>query len=205
MREASAQNQVETAQAESYWRERAASLRTEIRSLDAQINYVRARLAESPEYAGINSYKLNSYAFVTGVAPRFHPRRAGTRFPVVTGHPGFMRGNRGGVGQTAGFLAFGGGSTQGRVQFNAGVTLTTFGRRGISRRGIIAAPPLALYGAAYPNYDYSTERAELLPRLYELEAARAGLQARWRILEEEARRAGASTVGSTLKAVVSGR
>jgi hypothetical protein len=39
-------------------------------------------------------------------------------------------------------------------------------------------------------YDYSYERSELITRFNELAGARAGFNARWRELEEEARRAG---------------
>jgi hypothetical protein len=60
----------------------------------------------------------------------------------------------------------------------------------MGRQGIIA-PGLTYFGAPYPGYDYSGERVNLINRLHELESARAGLQTRWRILEEEARRAGA--------------
>ncbi|MCA1850460.1 MAG: hypothetical protein LC672_05295, partial [Acidobacteria bacterium] len=38
---------------------------------------------------------------------------------------------------------------------------------------------------------FSYDRSVLAARLYEAEAERAALQARWRLLEEEARRAGA--------------
>lgn len=177
------QSRAEEAQAESYWRTRSSQLRTEMAALDAQIYYVRARLSEIPEYQGIGAY-----GFVTTVAPHFPHRRGGVaRFPIVTGHPGFMRGGNATFAQpTAGFLAFGG-TTQTRIQLNAGIATRGFGRRGTVAPGIITP----FFGAAYPNYDYTGERANLIPRLYELEAARAGLQARFRLLEEEARRAGA--------------
>jgi hypothetical protein len=48
------------------------------------------------------------------------------------------------------------------------------------------------YGLAYQNYDFAGERAGLIYRLHELETARSAFQARWRALEEEARRAGAA-------------
>lgn len=176
-------SQIEESQSESYWRMRSTQLRTEIASLDSQITYVRARLAEIPEYAGVGTY-----GFVTGVAPVFPARHPRVRFPVVTGNPGFMRGNSTNI-QGAGFLAFGG-ATQAQIQLNAGLSPRGFGRRGHLAPGIIV-PPGAFYGAPYSNYDYSSERSNLISRLHELEAARAGLQARWRLLEEEARRAGA--------------
>jgi hypothetical protein len=178
------QAQAEEAQAEAYWRARSTQLRTEIAALDAQINYVRARLAEIPDYGAVGAY-----GFITNVVPFFPRHRPVTRFPVVTGHPGFMRGNRPGA-QLTGFLAFGGGATQGQVRLNRGFPHRGFGRRGIFAPGIIA-PVLPVFGAPYSDYDYAGERANLVNSLHELEAARAGLQARWRLLEEEARRAGA--------------
>jgi hypothetical protein len=184
LRELSLQSEAERAQSETYWRSRASQLRTEIASLSAQISYTRARLAELPEDGA-----LYPNTYITGVVPRFPLHRARTRFPVVFGNPGFMRGDSP-VIPGAGFLAFGSGSTQGRVQLNAGVRFGNYGRRVINRHGIIA-PGGIFFGTSYPGSDYSSERANLVNRLHELESERAGLQARWRALEEEARRAGA--------------
>ncbi len=181
--ESSRQSQIEESQAESYWRARSTQLRTEIAALDSQITYVRARLMEIPDYTGVGTY-----GFVTGVAPIFPARHPRARFPVVTGNPGFMRGNSTNV-QGAGFLAFGG-TTQAQIQLNTGLSSGGFRRRGHLAPGIIV-PSGTFYGTPYSNYDYSYERANLVSRLHELEAARTGLQARWRLLEEEARRAGA--------------
>lgn len=189
--EMSRQAQADEAQAESYWRARARELRTEMAALDAQINYVRARLAEMPAFVPT----LWGYGGVTGGVP-FSVTPA-VRFPIVTGNPGFMRGIKPGVPQ-AGFLAFGGIAAQGHVPVNPGllrgpirpaVPHRGFGRRGFPRHGNIA-PAAPLFGVPYAD-DYYGERANLVPRLHELEAARAGFQARWRLLEEDARRAGA--------------
>jgi hypothetical protein len=182
--EAARQSQVEETQAENYWRARSTQLRTEIAALNAQVNYIRVRLAEIPE-----SFDAGAYGFITNVAPGFRWRRPSTRFPVVTGNPGFMRGNRSGA-QVTGFLAFGGATPQGRVQLNARLASRGLGRRGGYAPGIII-PPVTSIGVPYANYDYAGERANLIFRLHELEAAQAGLQTRWRLLEEEARRAGA--------------
>ena len=182
--ETARQSGVEEAQAEAYWRTRSTELRTGIAALDAQVNYVRARLAEIPEYTGVGAY-----GFISGVVPVFHSRQPRVRFPVVMGNPGFMRGNSPAI-QGAGFLAFGG-ATQAQIQLNAGLVSRGFGRRGINRPGIIAPAGIFL-NTPYSNYDYAGERANLIYRLHELEAARAGLHARWRLLEEEARRAGAA-------------
>lgn len=183
--EESLKSQTEELQSEAYWRARATELRTDIATLDAQINYVRARLGEMPDYSS-----LGAYAFVTGSAPGFPLRPGRTNFPFVTGHPGFMRGINATGAQVAGFLAFGGGATQGQVQLQPGITRGTFGRRVINSRRT-GFPGVSVFGVPSSSYDYSYDRANLVSRLHELEAARAGLQARWRLLEEEARRAGA--------------
>jgi len=192
--ELSRQVQADEAQAESYWRARSSELRTEMAALDAQLNYVRARLAETPDYAT----SLGSYTFVSNVGAFPHSRFPVARFPVVTGNPGFMRGINPGVPQ-AGFLAFGGIAAQGHVPINPGLLHRRiipglphrgFGRRGFPRHGNVA-PGAALVGVPYADYDYYGDRANLVSRLHELEATRAGLQARWRLLEEDARRAGA--------------
>jgi hypothetical protein len=181
LNEESLQSLAEDSQAEAYWRARATALRTDITTLDARIAYVRQRLAEMPDYS-----TLGAYSFITGYSPAFALRPYVTTFPAVAGNPGFMRGINGAGVQTTGFLAFGGA----QAQLNIGVTRGNFGRRVIGARGI-GLPAVTAFGVPSSNYDYSYERANLISHLHELEAARAGLQARWRLLEEEARRAGA--------------
>ena len=73
-------------------------------------------------------------------------------------------------------------------------SINTRGHSGYFRRRAFSTPglgvfPLSYNGAPY-SYDYSYEQSVLVTRLHELEAQRAGLQARWRLLEDEARRAG---------------
>lgn len=188
------QAQTDEAQAENYWRARSTELRTEMAALDAQINYVRTQLASTPEYPT----SIGSYAFITSGATSPHSRFPVARFPVVTGNPGFMRGINPGVPQ-AGFLAFGGIAAQGHVPVNPGLLRGPigpglphrgFGRGGFPRHGIVA-PGAGLVGVPYGGYDYYGDRANLISHLHEMEAARAALQARWRLLEEDARRAGA--------------
>lgn len=181
--EESEQNQADRARSESYWRARATELRSEIASLDAEINYFRERLAEMPDYP-----TLNSYGFVAGFTPIIPLQPFITRFPVVIGHPGFMHGIGGTSAPVAGFQAFGGFAPQNQIQIHAG--RGNFNRRVIIAPGIIA-PVAPLYGVSSAGYDnYSYERTNLISHLQELEAQRAGLDARWRSLEEEARRAG---------------
>jgi len=67
-------------------------------------------------------------------------------------------------------------------------TVTPFGFRRAFRDQY---PLFPNFGMGYQPYDVSYERSTLRMRLNELVGQRAGLQARWRILEDEARRAGA--------------
>ena len=185
LREQSLQSEIEGKQSEAYWRERASELRTAIAALDAQINYIRERLGEMPDYSD-----LGSYTFITSSVPTFPRTYPVTRFPVAVGHPGFMHGINGTSAPQAGFLAFGGLTAQSQIQLNAGIP------RGVRRqnfpraRGLVV-PTATFFGVPYSNYDYSNDRAALISRLHEFEAERAGLEARWQELEDEARRAGA--------------
>lgn len=178
--ETARQSLLEEAQAESYWRGRAAQLRTEMAALDAQIIYVRARLAEIPETPA-----LGAYGFITGGAPAYSLRHPVARFPDVTGNPGFMRGNNTGA-QVTGHLGLGR-RPRGLIQLHVGHASRGYGRRGHLAPGIITP----YFGLPYAGFDYAGARSDLISRLHELEAARTGFQARWRLLEEEARRAGA--------------
>jgi len=185
LREASLQSRTEAAKSEAYWRARAGSLKTEIAALEAQIRYTRERLGMVPDYS-----VLEPYPYLTGFIPYYTPRHPRTRFPRITGNPGFMHSaNDVVVRNTAGFVAFGATATQGHVQLSGTA-------RGHMRRGPIVSPyivtsPVLPLGWPSSGYGYNQERAELISRLRELETQRAGLQARWRMLEEEARRAGA--------------
>lgn len=180
-----AQADADKAQSESYWRSRATELRTEIAVNDAEINYLRSKLREASNYYPTVSFtSITPFPFVTRFPGRF-PRPAFPNAPV--GRPF----NPGGVGRReplTGTLRFGGGSTRGRINLNprgsyAGYARSAYGRRGIA---VLPLPVYAPYG-----YDQSYEQSMIAARLRELEAERAGLQARWRLLEEEARRAGA--------------
>ncbi|HVG38621.1 MAG TPA: hypothetical protein VM870_05000, partial [Pyrinomonadaceae bacterium] len=68
LREVAEQEAAEQKGAEAYWRARASALRTEISSLDAQLNYLRTRLTEI-------STPVNTPYAVTIGAPYFYGRR----------------------------------------------------------------------------------------------------------------------------------
>jgi hypothetical protein len=180
--ELSRQSEEEEAQAESYWRSRATELRTETAVVDAQINYLRDQLASSSRPLTISSYPI-----ATGIGRLFPIRR---RAPYVThGMPRF--GSAGVGGQPVAVVGFGGGTTRGQVLVNAASPYDTYRRQSVYLTPRVFAPQLAPFFVNYPTDDSSYERSVLVTRLRELESVRAGLSARWRLLEEEARRAGA--------------
>lgn len=175
------------AQAERYWRARAAALRSEIVSLDAEANFLRARLAESSEFPALNATVVSSNGFF-GAFPV--PFGIGGASASIPGYSNF------GFSQTGvqinGQIGFGGGATRGRIGFNSGtVSGNTYGRVLLPPRARHRTPIVGAIVLPYPYYNYPSERSSIILRLNELEAARAGFTARWQLLEDEARRAGA--------------
>jgi hypothetical protein len=200
LREIGRRHAERAAEAESYWRERAAALREESAALDAEINYLRSILSSSADNFS-TPFSTGSVAIIAGVSPSF----GGRALPPLARAPITMsRGaNSGalvtnGVGSIAtaqlnGGSAFGVGSAFGDRQMRARGGFVRrdaggfFARRTFGR-GFFAPGIVAL---AAP-FDYaSADAASLDARLRLLEAEREGLAARWRLLEEEARRAGA--------------
>jgi hypothetical protein len=184
-REQLQQSEREEAQAEGYWRARANALRAEIVALDAEINYLRGRLAEEADYINV------PFTSVTTVVPSFSSRPFVTfPHPVLTGNPGFIHATNQGLHATA-RLGFGGGSSRSQFLLRARTGVPLVAPPVIVGQGVFV-PPLSTYSVGpFPYYQPSYERAALIARLREIEAARAGLHARWRLLEDEARRAGA--------------
>ncbi len=170
-------------ESEAYWRSRADALRSEIAALDAEMSYLRARIEELPQNS-FSSYSFSTSTLVPLVsfgnaarAPFSH--RRGPRHNGVFGPPRA-------VAPLSGRLRFGGGAVRGQVYLNRG---------DVTRRrpyGVYQYPFATPLGFIGPSYDYSHERSALITQFNELGAARAGLNARWRALEEDARRAGAS-------------
>ncbi|OLE50917.1 MAG: hypothetical protein AUG51_25410 [Acidobacteria bacterium 13_1_20CM_3_53_8] len=185
---------------EAYWRTRSENLRERIAELDGQINYLYARLSETP-----NGFSTGSYTVVSTVAP-IVPFRHSSFGRVGVFSTGFGRANQPSVIQNGtsiiGRTGFGGGSSRVQVLVNptraslrgarAIAGQPVFGRRVIG--GAIGTPILPVFPTTVvtvPNTDqFYYERDAMLTELYELEAERAGLLSRWRVLEDEARRAG---------------
>lgn len=173
------QHEAEQAQAESYWRARAAALRAEAAALDAEMEYLRTRLGVAPDY-----FTPGYGALITTFGPHFARRP----FPFAA-PPGSV--NVTGVGtstQAGGSLTVGGGTTRGHIFFNQQSTTGTLRGHVTGTPGLLA-PPFILLEVPF-NYA-TADTIALRVRFLELEAARAGLDARWQQLEDEARRAGA--------------
>lgn len=177
-RELLSRSEGDAAETESYWRTRATALRDEIYALDAEINYFRARVAETSDTISTVSFATIGspapFIFSTG---RQTPPLAANQRPLANQPARQQAVNN--VGRT-----------------RSGFSLTFASPSGFFRHGrgfnqCLFAPCVQNFAATYP-YNYNPyDRSVLISRLRELEAARAGLQARWRLLEDEARRAGA--------------
>jgi hypothetical protein len=155
----------EAANDEAYWRSRAASLRNEIVTLDAEINYLRASLGPVRP--------LITQGFITG------------GFPAPPFAGGF-HGSQPGVGRLGAQA-----STGSQSLTNLGVLPLRRQRipRGFDspQRGFGSAFGFVPYGYADNSYDLGIRLNDLLTR-------RAGLEALWRELENEARIAKAPQV-----------
>jgi hypothetical protein len=175
IRERFERNQAEERASEAYWRERAIALKADIAATDAEINSIRQQLDWLPSYNSFNSVTLltgfgrsrvNRSLFAPDVPRVFVTPQIGPQVRV-----------------------FGGARVlPGGPAFHRPFPGTAGRRRGFGH-------PFGFFpgfvGFPYQSYDLSYERTVLVTRLNELVARRAGLAARWRALEEEARRAGA--------------
>ena len=170
---------------ERYWRERSSGLRAELASTNAQVDFVRARLNELPAFPTVgfvpslpfgaplspfNTFSQTAFSVGSGFQRRNvvrSPLQVNTARPMRGGFPGH---------RSFGGSRFGGGFA--RVQIGS----PAFGNSIFPFNSAIGG---------FPYQDFSYERQELMLQLNDLLSQRAGLQARWRDLEEEARTAGA--------------
>jgi hypothetical protein len=188
-------------ESENYWRERAGALRTETAALDAELAYIRARLDQDPfavsngAIGGWSRLSLNTItrgvSFGNFASGQFGNFGGSTSFPGrALRRPNIFVAPRESSRVTA-RATFGGRGTRAEVFLNPGAA--RHGRRdGVGGGGRFSTPwDKAVFGSTVPAYDYPYERGALITQFNELAAARAGLSARWRELEDEARRAGA--------------
>ena len=177
-----AQTRALESETESYWRARAAALRTETAALDAQLLEIRRQL-DGPTFPAADASFLTSFGLVQfrssecfpGSSPQSNRRAPGI---FVAPHSGPL---------LTGQVGFGRGSTRGQVLLNP----WGFPRSHRFGSPVLGLPNATVFGSAYPAYDFSYGRNQLISEFNKLSAARAGLLARWRELEDEARRAGA--------------
>jgi len=170
-------NRSQGEEVETYWRNRASALRSDLAATNARIGFVQARLNELPlnyGFGGVISgapFRVNTMNQSFGVVDQL------ARGAVL--QPNF---NRHQFGSTL----------SARVGFgNANIGRVNPARPAFSRRNFNRFPFGGAVAFPYDAYDSSLERATLLTELDQLLAQRAGFQARWRELEDEARRSGA--------------
>lgn len=170
------------AEAQNYWQEQAFPLRAEIAAVEAEINYVRARVGEIPPpqtfYAiGYNPYYDNCCSY-GGSIYRGSVSTVGIGGSVTLGRKSQLSLGAGisrGVYKQTGQL----------INQPYGVGQNNFVRRRPRSfvNGVFVAP------FVLPTAQNLT-REELLSKLRELEQARAGLYARFAVLEETAQQDG---------------
>jgi hypothetical protein len=197
----------EDADAEDYWRGRAAALREETGALDAEINYLRGLLADmtdnsSAGFSSTSGLAAGALTVVAGSRPGFGRGEFARGFPQA---PFFARNPANALLlQNSGrrrFVrpgAFAGVHIDGGTRVGFGL-----GRRDVRgrfarplRRGRFANRSSSFFAPGFVGlvlpFDYaSADAVALATRLRLLEGERAGLWARRRLLEEEARREGA--------------
>lgn len=176
---------------EQYWRSRATPLRTELAATQAQIEFLRRRIDEL-SLANTNSFGV----FATGI-PFGTVGTPFINFPFQSGitpnvfapslvNPGFRAQFRGNFGNSrpGRFVAPGRRSQfpGNRGRFHRG------GRGGRGSSSFFGGSVLAL---PFQFDDFDAQRVELIGELDDMLIHQAGLQARWRDLENEARTAGA--------------
>jgi hypothetical protein len=145
----------------AYWHSRAASLRSEIVTVDAEINYLRARLGP------VRQFPWFTQGFVTGAIP-FGPFAGGSAMT----QPGAGR-----LGRQAMPTVKPGLTNMGAVALRPSRPEGGFG---FPRVGIGPAFPILPFVYTDNSYDLNLRLTDLLQR-------RAGLEALWRELENEAR------------------
>ena len=148
------------AREETYWRERARSLRTEIAMVDTQIDYLRGRLNDLGESS------LTTRSWITGVYPLWSL--------------GNRQWSRNGQWQPLGSRQFRGFRVA-RPVFGSGLNYPY----GYPAPGYPS--PYGYPAGPFDNFGNSSERVDLTTRLDDLQVRRVGLSAEWRALEDDAR------------------
>ncbi len=167
---------------EDYWRNRASLLRAELAATNARIDFLRGRLDVLPlpfsSGAFVNGFPFATFGGLTWgqglqtnalARPKFLVApAAGSQFAARVGF-----GNRLGTRQTL-------------------VNPAPFRRVRNFDRPLTPFPAAGILSLPFQSDAFALQSSALITQLDEMLAYRAGLEARWRSLEEDARRAGAS-------------
>lgn len=170
-------------ESETYWQTRASDLRADLAATNARIDFLQRRLNELP-------LPFSPGAFV-GALPfeTFARARVGTALrPPEVRNPGVFVAPPFGP-QLRARVNFGNGMTRGQVLVNPEPFR---GNRRFGGQAFLPFLGATVIGLPFQAYDYALESPALITELDGLLAYRAGLEARWRDLEDEARRAGVS-------------
>ncbi|MFN2515401.1 MAG: hypothetical protein ABR556_04235 [Pyrinomonadaceae bacterium] len=177
------QTRIAGRETEHYWRGRASALRADIAAVDAELGYTRARLDEVSfsDPGGFTTLESNGPFISYG---DIESRQS--NYPNARRQPVYVDPRS---GPQIGRVDRRRGARRQRGIFNPFPRTGPYGD-GYPNDPYDPFPDVAPYGTQQP-YDFTYERSALITRFNELAAIRAGLGARWRELEDEARRAGA--------------
>ncbi len=159
---------------ESVWRERANALRGEISAVDAQINYLRARLSE------FGQFPLATHSLVTSVLPFAPLSNTSAVVPRVSNPGTFVAPRTGAMPMGRGQVLIG----PAPPPFRGPRLLRPIRGFGYSTGSAVGFAPVI---GPFDYVENSYQRANLSDRLDTLLVTRAGLSARWREFEDEAR------------------
>jgi hypothetical protein len=170
-------------ESETYWRTRASDLRAELAAINARINFLQRRLNELPQPFSTGAF-IGALPFGTFARARVGN---GLQLPAVPSPGVFVAPSIGPQFRARG--NFGSGIIRGQVMVNPEPFR---GTRRFGGQPFFPFPGATVVGLPFQANDYSLEGPALSTELDELLAYRAGLEARWRDLEDEARHAGVS-------------
>lgn len=207
LREQIRESSVAKSREESYWRKRARDLRTEIATVDTQINYLNARLSELRDSSPVTGSWTSTYPLWPDRPwsrnDRWGYPNGSRRRPRTT--PPIFGPEQAPYGYPAGQYPYGYPSGQYPYGYPNGYPNAPYGNQGPGPYGYPSGQypygypgqnpygyPNAPYSNGYPSgpFDkFSSEPGDLRYRLDDLLLKRAGLAAEWQALENEAREA----------------
>lgn len=173
------------AEAQNYWQAQASELRSEIVAVEAQINYLRARIGEIPPPQTLYAVGYNPYFYSPNCCASFVGGIDGRG--QIGGRVSFGRRPQISIGINDGRGVY-------RQRNEAVIAHNSLIRGNVVAGGYHRRGGFGYYGVLAAPFTLPTTqnltREELLANLRALEQTRAGLYARYSILEDEARRAG---------------